>query len=187
MADLIAVGFEGKHRAAEVLGQLQELDDSSTIDLRDAVAVYRARNGKLRIDQSLSGTTKEEAAWGGLLGAIIGGVLAAPFALAASVPAAAVALGIGGTALGATGGAVVAFDDASTWKEKYGISDEFVGEVGGMVQPGESAVFVLARVSNPAFVAERFRGYGGRVLRTTLSRDSTTKLQETLARPHDSR
>ena len=185
MADLIVVGFDGKHRAAEVLVELQELNDSLAIDLRDAVAVYRTDDGRLRIDKSISGTTKEGAAWGGVLGAIVGGVLAVPFAVLASVPAAAAALGIGGATLGAMGGSVAGFDDATTWKEKYGISDEFVTEAGGMVQPRQSAVFVLARASNPESAAERFRGYGGKVLRTTLPADRTKKLEETLQ--YDSR
>jgi uncharacterized membrane protein len=104
-----------------------------------------------------------------------------PLAALATVPAAAAALGIGSAAIGAMGGAVKGFDDAATWKETYGISDEFVKEVGGMVQPGQSAVFVLARASDPAAVAEHFRGYGGTILRTTLPPEWTRKIQETLA------
>ena len=53
MRDLIVVGFPGKHRAAEVLGQLQQLNEQWTIDLADAVAVYRTDDGKLRVDQSV--------------------------------------------------------------------------------------------------------------------------------------
>lgn len=180
MAELIVVGFEGTRRAAEVLDRLQALNAISAIDLRDAVAVYRTDDGRLRIDQSVQPTTKEEAAWGGYVGALIGGLLAVPLAALAAAPAAA-ALGIGSAAMGAMGGAVKGFDDAATWKETYGISDEFVKEVGGMVQPGQSAVFVLARASDPAAAAEHFRGYGGKVLRTTLPAEQTRKIQETLA------
>jgi uncharacterized membrane protein len=60
-----------------------------------------------------------------------------------------------------------------------------VNEVGGMVQPGYSAVFALVRAADPATVAERFRGYGGKVLRTTLPPEQTRKLQETLAQQRD--
>lgn len=68
-AEMIVIGFEGKHRAAEVLSQLENTDLSLGIDLKDAVAVYRADDGKLRVDQSVQPTTKEGAAWGALLGA----------------------------------------------------------------------------------------------------------------------
>ena len=182
MAELIVVGFQGKHRAAEVLDQVQRLHADAMIDVKDGVAVYRTDNGRLRVDQSVYPTTNEETATGALLGALLGAILAVPFAaLAASVPAAATALGLGGAAIGATGGAVMAFDESTTWRETYGISDEFVKQVGGMVQPGQSAVFVLAQASDPARVAEQFRGYGGKVLRTTLPADRVKKVQETLA------
>ena len=180
MAELIVVGFEGTHRAAEVLDQLQRLNADIAFDLQDAVAVYRSRNGKLRVDQSMYLTTKEETAWGGVIGAIVGAVIALPFA-AVAMPAAAAALGVGSAAIGATGGAVKAFDDVTTWREQFGITDDLVKEVGGMVQPGYSAVFALARAADPAAVAEQFRGHGGNVLRTMLPPEETRKLQETLA------
>ena len=178
MAELIAVGFQGTHRAAEVLDRLQRLNAEAVVDLKDAVAVYRTRGGRLRVDQSMYLTTKEEVGWGGVMGALVGALLALPVAALAAVPAAAAALGIGGAAIGATGGAVMAFDEAVTWRETSGISDDFVKQVGGMVQPGQSAVFVLTRASDPAAVAERFRGYGGTVLRTTLPKESVARLEQ---------
>jgi hypothetical protein len=50
-----------------------------------------------------------------------------------------------------------------------------------MVGPGQSAVFVLANTSDSATIAERFRGYGGTMLRTTLPDEQARKLQKTLA------
>ena len=181
MADLIVVGFEGTHRAAEVLEQLQQLNSDVAFELQDAVAVYRSRHGRLRVDQSMYPTTKEETAWGGVLGAFVGALVALPVAALASVPAGAAAVGIGSAAIGATGGAIKAFADEVDWRDRFGITDEFVKEVGGMVQQGHSAVFALARAANPASVAERFRGYGGKVLQTTLPPDETRRLQDTLA------
>ena len=181
MAELIVVGFEGTRRAREVLDQVESLNALTAIDLRDAVAVYRTNDGKLRTDRSVEPTSKEGAALGGLVGAVIGGLLAAPFTAGASVPAAAVAVGAGSATLGAIGGAVVGFDDATSFKESYGISEELVRQVGGMVQPGQSAVFVLAHASDPAVIAEQFRGYGGTILRTSLSPALQKKVQETIA------
>ena len=148
MAELMVVGFEGKHRAAEVLNQLEDMDLSFEIDMKDAVAVYRTDDGKLRVDQSVQPTTKEGAAWGAMLGGLIGAALLARSPPGASAAVAAAALGTGLFTGGVTGAAIGA-DDADTWKKTYGISDDFVKEVGGMVQPGQSAVFVLARASNP--------------------------------------
>jgi uncharacterized membrane protein len=178
-AEIMVIGFDGKHRAAEVLNQLVAMNVSFAIDLHDAVAVYRTDNGKLRVDQSVELTPKEGAAAGALLGGMIGAALLAPFTLGASAAVAASAIGASAATFGLTGAAIGA-DDADTWKRTYGISDDFVKQVGGMVQPGQSAVFVLARAADPAAVAERFRGYGGTVLRTTLPREAAAKFEQVL-------
>jgi uncharacterized membrane protein len=177
MAELIVVGFKkDMSRASEALNMLQEMNTGWIVDLSDAVAVYRDNKGKLRVDQSYQMTTKEGAGWGGLFGGLIGAMLAAPFTGGASVAAVLAAGSLSGVALGASLGAV----DAESWKEDYGISEDFVQRVGSMVQPGDSALFVLARTVNPDLVADAFRGFGGTVLRTTLSDVQRAKVEATL-------
>ena len=84
---------------------------------------------------------------------------------------------VGGGAFGAGMGAL----DAEWWKDEFGIPDDFVNQVGAMVQPGDSAIFALLRTANADVVAEHFRGYGGTILSTTLNRDQQTKLEKVLA------
>jgi uncharacterized membrane protein len=179
MRDLIAVGFSGKHRAAEVLGQLESLSWEGKIDLKDAVAIYRTESGKLRVDESVEPTSKQGAAIGGVLGAMLGGILAAPFTAGVSAATAAAAVGVGATGFGSVG-AVIGASEADDWKALYGVPEEYVKQVGGMVQPGTSAVLALVTVKDPYGVAERFRGYGGTVLQTKLNPGKAAKLQETL-------
>jgi uncharacterized membrane protein len=179
MPQLIVVGFKkDMYRASEVLNQLQDMDDDWVVDLHDAVAVYRDYNGKLRVDQSYQMTTGEGAGWGGLWGSLIGLTLAIPFTGGATAPAAAVlaAGAAAGGALGAGAGAI----DASWWKDEFGIPDDFVKQVGASIQPGDSAIYALLRTANPDIVADQFRGYGGTVLRTTLSRDQESKVEDVL-------
>jgi uncharacterized membrane protein len=180
MSNLIVVGFKkDMFRASQVLNELHELSAEWVIDLRDAVAVYRDYSGKLRVDQSYQMTTGEGAAWGGLWGSLIGLTLAIPFTAGASAAAAAGVLAagaLGGGALGVAGGAL----DADWWKDSYGIDDNFVKEVGAMVQPGDSAIFALLRSADPTYVAEQFRGYGGTVLRSTLTKEQADKVQAVL-------
>jgi uncharacterized membrane protein len=173
----MVIGFDGKHRGAEVLNQLESLEASWAIDLKDAVAAYRSSDGRLHVDKSIQPTTREGAAWGAIIGGLIGALVFAPLTAGAAAPAAIAAISAGAGMLGVTGAAFGA-DDAARWKETTGIADTFVNQVGGMVQPGQSAVFVLARASDPAKVEEQFRGYGGKVLRTTLSKDAAAKFQE---------
>ena len=182
MAKLIVVGFKkDMYRASEVLNQLQSMNDDWVVDLHDAVAVYRDYNGKLRIDQSYQTTTGEGAAFGGLMGSLIGLTLAAiPFTGGASaVAAGTLAAGAAaGAAVGAGAGAV----DAAWWKDEFGIPDDFVKQVGAMIQPGDSAVYALLRTANPDIVADHFRGYGGTILSTTLSRDQQAKVEKVLSK-----
>jgi len=179
MAELIVVGFKkDMYRASEVLNQLQDMNDDWVVDLHDAVAVYRDYNGKLRVDQSYQMTTGEGAGWGTLWGSLIGLTLAIPFTGGATAPVAgALAAGaVAGGALGAGLGAI----DASWWKDEFGIPDDFVKQVGALIQPGDSAIYALLRTANPDIVADQFRGYGGTVLRTTLSRDQQSKVEDVL-------
>ena len=106
----------------------------------------------------------------------------APFTGGVSAAAAAGAMGIGAATFGLSGAAIGA-EDAASFKDDFGISDDFVKQVGGMVQPGQSAVFVLARASDPQAVAKQFSGYGGKVLRTTLPSDSAARFEKLMA-PH---
>ena len=177
MAELIVVGFKkDMYRASEALNMLEEINKSWIVDLRDAVAVYRDSNGKLRVDQSYQMTTGEGAAWGGLFGGLLGALIAAPFTGGASAAAALAAGSLSGVALGATFGAI----DAESWKEDYGISEAFVDRVSTMVQPGDSAIFVLARTINADLIADAFRGYGGHVIRTTLTDSQRSRVEATL-------
>ncbi len=180
MRDLIVVGFQGTRRAAEVLGQLEALNEDWTVELDDAVTVYRTDDGKLRVDQSVQPTTKEGGAMGGLLGVLLGGLLAAPFTAGASAAAAAATVGAGAVAMGSMGAALGA-SDAEDWKQNYGVGEDFVKQVAGVVQPGNSAVFAVIRSGDPVAIAERFRGYGGTVIRTTLSAEQAAKVQQTIA------
>lgn len=182
MAELIVVGFKkDMYRASEVLNQLLDLNDDWVVDLHDAVAVYRDYNGKLRVDQSYQMTTGQGAAWGGLWGLLIGATLAIPFTGGASAAAAAGAIAAGaagGTALGAGLGAA----DASSWKDEFGIPEDFVQQVSVLIQPGDSAIYAILRVGNPDIVADQFRGYGGTILRTTLSGDQQAKVEKVLSK-----
>jgi len=180
MAQLIVVGFkQDMYRASEVLNRLGAMNDDWVVDLRDAVAVYRDYSGKLRVDQSYQMTTGEGAGWGAFWGALIGALIAIPFTAGASgaVLAGTLAAGaVGGGALGATGGAL----DASWWKDEFGIPEAFVKGTGAMVQPGDSAILAMLRTVDPVQVAERFRGYGGTVLQTTLTKEQSAKVQAVL-------
>lgn len=179
MSELIVIGYkQDMYRASHVLDELRVLDAEWAINLKDAVAVYRNRHGELRLDQSYQQTVGEGAGWGFLWGSLIGALLAAPFAAAgAAVAGSALAVGVlGGGTLGAVAGAA----DADWWQNEIGLPETFVRDVGAMVGRGDSAIFALLHTSDPANVVKHLAGYGGTVLRTTLTGEQTARLQKVL-------
>src|SRR5262245_56269062 len=177
--DLIVVGFKGTQRASEVLSELRKLDENWTLDLEDAVSVYRTDDGQLRIDQSVTPTRGQGADLGVFVGGMIGALVAAPFTGGLSAAAAATAVGAG-AATGGLAGAGMGAEDATDFKRRYGISDDFVEQVGRTINPGDSAVFVLLRTGQPDVVIEKFRGYGGRIVRTNLTLPQAARVQREL-------
>ena len=70
-ANLIVVGFHGKHRSSEVLSQLQQLAYDWTLDLKDAVAAFRTDDGRLRVDKSVQPTAKEGASYAAIIASVL--------------------------------------------------------------------------------------------------------------------
>lgn len=160
MPTLIVVGFKkDKFRASEVLNELVERDYAWTVDLNDAVAAYRDYNCNLRMDTNYQMTSNEDAALGGFFRSLIGltlGAIDAPVAASGVL-------------------------DAKWWKDDLGITDNFVRDVGTLVQPGDSAIFALLRTADPILVAAKFSDYGGVAQSITLSPEQAKKVQAALS------
>jgi len=168
MSELVIVGFKNDiDRAAAVLSELRERDEAWTANLHGAVSAYRTAAGELTIDQAYESTRGEGSIAGGLIGSLFGIVLAAmtlPLTAGASAPVVALpflAGAIGGNIAGARRGSV----DASWWKRDLGISDDVARAIRSLVHPGDSAIAFLLREPDPDDFAERFRSYGGMVIR----------------------
>jgi uncharacterized membrane protein len=54
----------------------------------------------------------------------------------------------------------------------------FVRQVAEMVQPGQSALFLVGDTEKRAEVLEHFHGFGGTILRSTLPPEQATRLQQ---------
>ena len=178
MSHLIVVGFQGIHRAAEVLDELKHFQSPGTFELDDALAVYRTERGRLRTERSMNPSKAMGASFGGVIGALVGAIVALPFTAGGSVVAAS-AIAANAVMVG-TFGAGVGAEDAKTFENQHGFREEFVREVSAMIQPGSSALFTLGDANDPLEVARHFRGYGGTVLSTTLSTEKAASLQRIL-------
>lgn len=159
MSNLIVVGFDDEHKAFDLRAQLSRLQKEYLIDMEDVVVVTRNEKGRVKLHQALS-LTGAGAVGGGFWGLLIGLIFLNPLL---------------GAAVGAGAGAL------SGKLADIGINDQFMKELGKTLTPGSSALFVLVRKATPDKVAEALKGFGGKVLKTSLTKDKEDQLQEVLS------
>lgn len=160
MADLIAVAFEDETTAFELRAALAKMQKEYLIDMEDVVVVTRDAEGKVKLHQAIN-LTAAGAAGGGFWGMLIGLIFLNPLL---------------GVAVGAGAGAL------SGYLTDIGIDDKFMKELGESLPKGGSALFTLVKKATGDKVLERlepFRGKG-RILKTSLSKDSEDSLREAL-------
>jgi len=167
MNTLIAVGFDQKGQAAEVLNKLLSLQQDYLIDLEDAVVAVRDDDGKVKIKQTVDLTTAG-ALHGGLWGSLIGLILGGPLGMLLA------------------GGTTAAFGAIAGSLNDYGIDDKFIERVGNELKPGTSALFILLRkvVEDKVFDELQKQGIQGRIIKTSLSKDAEERLACILSAPN---
>ncbi|MCG6894756.1 MAG: DUF1269 domain-containing protein [Desulfobacteraceae bacterium] len=159
MSNLVVIAFEDEFKAFELRIELMKMQKEYLIELEDAVVVTRDEKGKPKLDQAVN-LTAAGAVGGSFWGLLIGALFLNPLL---------------GMAVGAGAGAI------SGKLSDIGIDDKFMKELGQTLKPGCSALFVLVRKSTPDKVLERLKGFGGAVLKTSLSKDREEELQRVLA------
>ena len=152
MSELVAIAYDDEFKAEEVRLTLAKMQKEHLIELEDAAIVIKNAEGKVKLNQAIN-LTAAGAASGSFWGLLIGTLFLCPIA---------------GVAMGAAGGALI------------GVDDNFMKELGETLTPGSSALFVLVRKVTPDKVLEEIAPFGGKVLRTSLSKDDETQLQQVL-------
>lgn len=158
MADLIAIGYDDMTTAARAEEEVQRLA-SDLIIQPDAVAVIVCNeDGKYKV------STNHHPVGAGASYGMFWGLL---FGLLFFVPVFGMAVGAG---LGALMGKV----------EKTGIDAAFQEQVRDMLKPGTSALFLVVEKVTPDKAVEALSEFGGTVLKSSLSKDAESQLQEAL-------
>jgi uncharacterized membrane protein len=158
MSDLIAIGYPEEATAEEAAGEARRMARDLIIE-PDAIAVIvRDREGKYHVHTSHH-PVGAGATWGMFWGLLFG--------LLFFIPVFGIALGAG---LGALMGKIT----------KSGIDKSFQEQVRGMLQPGTSALFLMVEKVTPDRAVEGLSKYGGTVLKTSLSREGESELQDAL-------
>jgi uncharacterized membrane protein len=158
MSDLIVIGFDEEYKALVMRAELTKLQKEYLIEMEDVVVLTKNEKGKVKLHQAVN-LTATGAVSGGFWGMLLGMVFLNPLM---------------GAALGAGAGAL------SGKLSDIGISDGFMKELGETFTPGTSALFVLVRKVTPDKVLDALKGFGGKVLKTSLNVDKEDALQEVL-------
>jgi uncharacterized membrane protein len=177
---MIVVAFRDAHRAAEVLVELCRREWDWVADLDHAVVVGWNSRGNLRVQLSVD-PTKEGGAWARVWGSLLHLALLVPNTDGMTEAAGNVATELGalvGTE-GRSGKRAVL--NANWWKKTLRVSDEFMRDIGAMVQPGDSAVFMFLQTPKIVSVLKQLRNYGGTLLHFSLSQEQEETLKDALA------
>ena len=174
--ELIVVGFQGRYRAAQVLTELRQRG-VEVFDLDQAITVSWEDRGNFIVQQSINLSREEGSRWARLWGAFIKATLFQPFTerlvLAAAIVGAREPMTANGDSLAPL--------TRDWWVSDVGIPNNFVRDVGALVQPGESAIITSAEKFEPQLAARVLRDCGGSLIYTSLSADQVSKVRRELA------
>jgi len=160
MSNLVVIGFEDEHTAFEMRAALVKLQKEYLIEMEDVVVVTKDEKGKVKLHQAMN-LTASGAAGGGFWGMLVGMLFLNPLL---------------GAAVGAGAGAL------SGKLADIGIDDGFMKQLGETFKPGNSALCVLVRKATPDKVMGALKGFGGKLLKTSLTADKEEELQQALGR-----
>ena len=160
MASTLAViAYPDQSTAGKAAAALQRMQTDFLIELEDVAWVTKAQDGKLKLHQGAN-LTGAGAASGAMWGFVFGLLFLVPIA---------------GMAIGAASGALAGH------LSDYGMDDKWIKEVAGAIQPGGSALFVMARTTNAERVLPEMAKFGGTVLKTNLTSEQQQALEEALS------
>jgi uncharacterized membrane protein len=170
--ELIVVGFQGRYRAAQVLTDLRQRG-VHLFDLDQAITVSWEDRRNFIVQQSINLSREEGSRWARLWGAFIKATLFQPFTDRLSKAA----VKVTSRETAASNGEL----KRDWWVGDVGISQNFVRDVGALVQPGESAIISLAERFDPHLASDIMRDCGGSMIYTSLSTDQVSKVRQELA------
>ncbi len=160
MSDLVVIGFNDEHTAFEMRAELVKLQKEYLIEMEDVVVVTKDDKGKVKLHQAVN-LTAAGAVGGTFWGMLIGMIFLNPLL---------------GAAVGAGAGAL------SGKLRDIGIGDNFMKELGETLRNDTSALFVLVRKVTPDKVLEGLKGFKGKVLKTSLTKDKEDELRKVLVK-----
>lgn len=158
MSDLIVIGYDSPQNARQAYERVQSLQQDFIVDLRGLAIVEVDADGKTHVD-----TPNRIIGASATAGAIFGLLLGLLFFVPGMV--------LLGGAIGALTGKL----------NKSGIDAEFRNRVENLIEPGHSAVVIMASKITEDKFAAAMQPFGGTILKTSLSESDEKELAEELA------
>ena len=158
MSDLIVIGYENPQTARQAYEQVQRLQQDFVVDLRGLAIVDVDSDGKTHVDtpKRIIGAS---AASGALFGLLLGLLFFVP------------GMVLLGGAIGALMGRF----------NKSGVDAEFRNRVEHLLEPGHSAVVIMASKVTEDKFGSAMQPFGGTILKTSLSESDEKELAEELS------
>lgn len=160
MSTLLVLTFKNETGAHKMIADVQALQRQQLITLADAATVIRRQNGQVKVKQA-NNLVGAGALGGAFWGLLIGLLFWSPW------------LGLtAGETTGATTG-VLAEKTAGC-----GIDNDFIREVGHIIEPGHSALFLLVEYMVEDKVLDSLTRPNVTLLRTDLNSEDELRLRE---------
>ena len=158
MSDLIVIGYDSPQNARQAYERVQSLQQDFIVDLRGLAIVEVDADGKTHVDTP-NRIIGASAAAGAIFGLLLGLLFFVP------------GMVLLGGAIGALTGRL----------NKSGIDAEFRSRVENLIEPGHSAVVIMASKITEDKFAAAMQPFGGTILKTSLSESDEKELAEELA------
>lgn len=162
MNELIVIAYDTPEKAEAARAELLGMSKEYLVDVADAVVATADTDGNIKLNQMVNMWTVGAA--GGAFWGLLAGLLFFN-------PVLGVAVGAGA---GALSGAL----------SDYGINDQFMKDVSGVLQPGQAALFMMMRAEATDRVIERMGMKGGHILRTNLDRSKEEHVKRAFNMTH---
>ena len=158
MSNLIVIGFSDESTAFSMRAELVKMQKEYLLEMEDVVVVTKDEKDQVKLHQAVN-LTASGAVGGSFWGLLIGFLFLNPLA---------------GAAVGAGAGAL------SGKLADIGINDKFMKDLGETFTSGTSALFVLVRKATPDKVLDGLKGFKGKIIQTSLTKDKEEALRKVL-------
>jgi len=179
VSELIAFVFRDQYRAPEVLNELRRRDWPWVKDLDDAVVITLDQERRARVQLTIDPGRSEARGWARFWSSLLTRTLL--FSLTEVMVGAAESLLSTNRLAPLSAEPIAETEEASWWRESLQHSENFPRDLGALMVPKGSALFILLRAETYPVVLKQLRNYGDTIIHTSVSSEQDDKLRAMFA------